>query len=56
MKKNVTQRKFICPKCNTIHVAYKKSCKRTKAGHIKTMYCWRCKSVQNLIQLNNYEC
>ena len=35
MKKNVTQRKFICPKCNTIHVAYKKSCKRTKAGHIK---------------------
>ena len=55
MKKNVTRRGFICPECGTVHIAYKRSCRRTKKGHIKTMYCWRCQSVQDLVQLSIYD-
>lgn len=56
MKRNVTKRVFECPDCLTKHIAYKKSNHKTKTNHIKTMYCWKCKAVKDLIQLPNYYC
>lgn len=54
MKKNTTKRVFECKNCKNIMIAYKSSNKRTKPGHIKTMYCWKCKNVQDFIQLEKY--
>ena len=54
MKKRVTEREFICPQCNTKYIAYKSSNKLTAEGHIKDMYCVKCKNVQSFIQLSKY--
>ena len=54
-KRNMTRRGFMCPECDCVQVAYKRSCRRTKTGHIKTMYCWKCRTIQNLVQLSRYD-
>ena len=54
-RRNMTRRGFMCPECGCVQVAYKRSCRRTKTGHIKTMYCWKCKTIQDLVQLSQYD-
>lgn len=54
MKKRVSEREFICPRCDTKYIAYKSSNKLTAEGHIKDMYCFKCKSIQGFIQLSKY--
>ena len=54
MKKQTSERRFRCTVCGTIQTAWKKSSKKTKVTHIKTMYCYKCKLVQDFIQISNY--
>lgn len=49
-KRNTTERRFKCNCCGAIMTAYKSSAKRTKDGHIKTMYCPWCKDVKDFTQ------
>ena len=49
--RNVTERRFKCPDCGTVQTAYKLSSRRTAAGHIKTMWCYKCKKVKNFTQV-----
>ena len=49
--KNTTERIFQCPCCGEKMTAYKKSSRRTAAGHIKTMWCYRCKSERQFVQI-----
>lgn len=54
IRKRVTEREFICPQCDTKYIAYKSSNKLTAKGHIKDMYCFKCKNMQGFIQLSKY--
>jgi predicted RNA-binding Zn-ribbon protein involved in translation (DUF1610 family) len=49
--KNTTERIFQCPECGEKMTAYKKSSRRTAVGHIKTMWCYRCKSERQFVQI-----
>lgn len=55
MRKNVTERRFKCPKCGYIATAYKKSSRRTAASHPKFMWCPFCKTEHNFVQLGKYD-
>ena len=48
---HATERRFECPICKEKVTAYKKSSRRTKAGHIKHMWCYKCKAIQGFIQI-----
>jgi phage FluMu protein Com len=54
MKKHSTARYFKCPDCNLILTAYKKTSRMTKKGHLKNMWCPRCKNEHNFIQIREY--
>lgn len=55
MKRNVSERRFKCPKCGFIATAYKKSSRRTPEKHLKNLWCPFCKAEHNFIQLSRYE-
>lgn len=55
VKRQVTERRFKCPFCGYIAVAYKSSARRTKVNHLKKLYCPFCKDEHNFIQLSKYE-
>lgn len=55
IKRQVTERRFKCPSCGYIAVAYKSSARRTKVNHLKKLYCPFCKDEHNFIQLSKYE-
>lgn len=54
MRKQVTERSFRCPDCGVVVTAYKKSSRRTAQGHIKHMYCYKCKDIKGFTQLSKY--
>jgi len=50
-KQSITMRWFKCPECGAVSTAPKKSSRRTKIGHVKTMRCWKCQKVQQFEQI-----
>lgn len=54
MRKNVTERVFKCPVCGSVTIAYKKSSRRTATNHVKTMWCYKCKKVEDFTQVKYY--
>lgn len=54
-KRKSLPRAFECTVCKERAVAYKRAGHFTGAGHIKTMYCWKCKKVVDFKQLPKYE-
>ena len=54
MKKNMTERIFKCPKCNYRQIAYKKSSRLTKVGHLKNLWCPICKDEHNFVQISKW--
>jgi len=42
---------LMCPDCHKITYIQRKAHRNKPAGHIKTMYCWGCKTTRNLIEL-----
>lgn len=47
-------RTFQCPECGAV-VSAPKYKTRTNAGHVKTMYCYRCKADRDFIQVDRLE-
>lgn len=47
----VTMRDFQCPECSEKISVPKKSSRRTSVGHIKDMWCWKCKETRKFIQI-----
>lgn len=47
-------RTFRCPECGAVMSAPKYKA-RTNAGHVKTMYCYRCKADRDFIQVDRLE-
>lgn len=50
--RNCTERKFKCPNCGYTCYCFKKSSKKTKIGHLKNLYCPKCKDTHNFIQID----
>lgn len=46
-------RRFRCPECGELMTAPKK--RNTAIGHIKTMWCWRCKEMRDFVQVGEEE-
>lgn len=44
-------RDFRCDVCGTVTPATKRRGRRTSLGHIKTMYCYQCRSVTQHTQI-----
>ena len=42
-------RQFRCPTCGTEMVAPKM--RKTAKGHIKTMWCWKCRDMRDFVQV-----
>ena len=53
-KRAVTERVFKCPCCGVIMTAYKKSSRKTKEGHLKKLWCYKCKRERNFEQVRYY--
>jgi hypothetical protein len=45
-------RYFRCPECAGKMTAPKMSADSTGSGHIKTMWCWRCKTERDFVQID----
>lgn len=54
-RKQLTQRKFKCPECGYILFAFKRASQKTPKGHLKKLWCPRCKDEHNFIQLSEWE-
>ena len=46
------QRRFVCPVCGVQQDMPKWKHKRTGHGHIKTAWCYQCKDMRDLIQVD----
>lgn len=46
------RRYFICPRCGTVNSATKRVDKRTKPGHRKWLWCYKCRRKINQIQIS----
>ena len=43
MKRNFVNRYFRCPVCGVVITAPKQMSYQSRKGHIKTLYCYKCK-------------
>lgn len=55
MRKNITERRFMCPSCGYVATAYKKSSRRTAYAHNKKLWCPFCKDEHNFAQLSKWD-
>ena len=49
------QTRLVCPDCGNIQVIYRKVHKRKPYGHLKRLWCYRCKKVTNHFEIGNEE-
>ena len=54
-RKKLVERRFKCPDCGYITIAYKKASLKTPRGHLKNLWCPRCKNEHNFIQISEWE-
>jgi len=54
-KRNSQKRAFKCTKCGERATAFKRISHFTGEGHIKTMWCYKCKAVTDFYQLSKWE-
>lgn len=52
-RKNATETNLVCPECGNIQTIYRKSCKRKRYGHLKLLWCYKCKEVTNHFEICN---
>ena len=55
MKIHCTETKLICSKCGNKQNIFRKSSKTKKYGHIKTIWCYKCKDRVEHIEIRNEE-
>lgn len=53
-KKNTFQTEFFCTRCGHKHSIHRKDNKRKKSGHLKKLYCIRCKEEVNAVEFGAY--
>lgn len=51
MRTSTTKTTLICSECNTPFEIQRKSTKLKKIGHIKNLYCYKCKKITQFIEL-----
>ena len=51
-RKKLVERYLKCPNCNKIITLWSKGGR--KEGHVKTMHCYFCGQLVNMIELNKY--
>lgn len=49
------QTRLVCPKCGNIQIIFRKIVRRKKYGHIKDLWCFKCKEVTKHIEICNEE-
>ena len=49
-KRHFYLREFCCPVCCETMLIPKR--RRTAKGHVKTMYCWKCRTLRDFIQVS----
>ena len=49
------QTRLVCPKCGNIQIIFRKVVRRKKYGHIKDLWCFRCKKVTKHFEICNEE-
>jgi len=54
-RKQLVQRRFKCPVCGYVIIAFKKASFKTPNGHLKKLWCPRCKDEHNCIQISEWE-
>lgn len=52
-ERKIQMRRFQCPVCGCIQYASKLK-NRTSEGHIKTMYCFKCRNCTDFVQQSKY--
>ena len=50
-KRHFQLREFCCPVCCEIILIPKSSGRMTGIGHMKTMWCWKCRTIRDFIQI-----
>lgn len=55
MRKRMIQRCFKCPTCGYVVYAFKQASQKTPKGHLKKLWCPKCKDEHNFIQLSEWE-
>lgn len=48
----VQMRRFRCEECGVVVTAPKKVSRKTSAGHVKHMYCYKCQKTTRHIQIS----
>ena len=56
MKRTTEKTRLLCPRCKTVTFIYRLSSRRKKEGHYKNIYCYKCKSTHNHIELRHDIC
>ena len=51
----VRKTRLICPNCMNIQTKYRKASRLKKYGHLKRLWCYKCKKIVNHIELCNEE-
>lgn len=54
-KRHVTERVFKCECCGNKQIAYKKTSHGTTTGHVKHMWCFKCKDRTAHIQQTRWD-
>lgn len=54
MRRPLDIRTFVCPVCGVVIPACKYK-NVTRAGHVKTMYCFKCREVRDFVQVDRLE-
>lgn len=54
-RKKTVIRYFKCPECSVIITAPKSKSKGSEKGHIKTMYCYKCKQKRDFVLIDKEE-
>ena len=44
---------LLCPRCGTVATICRKAAKQKKEGHYKNLYCYKCKSTHNHIEIKD---
>lgn len=55
MKRHCTKTRLICPICGNIQTIFRQSNKCREFGHIKTIWCFKCKEKTNHIEIKDEE-
>lgn len=52
-KQSIIETKLICPKCGNVQVIFRKASKQKEFGHLKKLWCYKCKKIINHFEICN---